>query len=107
MGIASLMALNVPSISRLATVFSLAGIYIAVQDALEGAIPADMVPSQSRGTAYGLIGTVNGIGDLGASVLVGTLWTVISPAVAFESAGALMLLGALLIMWNRKRPLRG
>ena len=96
--IASVMARGVPSIPQLAIVFALAGIYIAVEDALEGIIPADMVPSQSRGTAYGLMGTVNGLGDLGASVLVGTLWTAVSPAVAFDCAGVLMLLGTLLVV---------
>lgn len=101
--IASLMVLNVPSIPQLAIVFSLAGIYIAIQDALEGAIPADMVSSQSRGTAYGLMGTVNGVGDLVASVLVGTLWTAVSPAVAFDCAGALMLVGTLLLLWKWRR----
>lgn len=103
--IASLMFLNAPSVTQLAVVFALAGIYIAVQDALEGAIPAEMVPSESRGTAYGLLGTVNGIGDLGASVLVGTLWTAVSPTVAFDCAGALMLAGTLLILWNWKKKL--
>lgn len=102
-GIAGLMALNVPSISHLAIVFALAGIYIAVEDALEGAIPADMVPSQSRGTAYSLMGSVNGIGDFAASALVGTLWTAVSPAVAFACAGVLMFLGALLVLRNRLR----
>jgi hypothetical protein len=101
--IASLMALNAPSVLHLAIVFALAGIYIAIQDSLEGAIPADMVSSQSRGTAYGLMGTVNGVGDLAASVLVGTLWTAVSPAVAFDCAGVLMLVGTLLLIWNWRR----
>jgi MFS family permease len=102
-GIASLMALNIPNISHLAILFALAGIYIAIQDSLEGAIPADMVPSHSRGTAYGLMGTVNGVGDLVASVLVGTLWTAVSPTVAFNGAGALMLSGTVLLLWNTRR----
>jgi hypothetical protein len=40
------------------------------------------------------MGAVNGFGDLFASAMVGTLWTLISPAVAFASAAALMLAGA-------------
>jgi MFS family permease len=102
---ASLMSLNVPSVVQLAFIFALAGIYIAVEDALEGAIPADMVPSESRGTAYGLMGTVNGFGDFGASVLVGTLWTTVSPAAAFDCVGALMLAGTLVILWNWEKTL--
>lgn len=101
---ASLAARN-PSLGRLAAVFACAGIYVAIQDALEGAIPADLVATQSRGTAYGLMGTVNGVGDLTASVLVGTLWTAVSPAVAFDCAGAVMLAGTLLLIRNWRRTL--
>lgn len=96
-GIAFLMATRVPSVAHLAIVFCAGGLYIAVEDALEGMIPAEMVPARSRGTAYGMMGTVNGIGDLGASALVGSLWTLVSPSVAFAAAGFLMLLGAVAV----------
>ena len=82
--------------------FVFAWAYIAAEDALEGAIPAEMVPSRSHGTAYGLMGAVNGVGDLGASVLVGSLWTAVSPSVAFAAAGTLMLLGALQVARNSR-----
>jgi len=78
--------------------FCLAGIYIAAEDALEGAMTADLVPTvQSRGIAYGVLGTVNGVGDLAASVIVGALWTLVSPAVAFAYATAAMVAGAVTI----------
>ena len=103
--IAWALALNDASVFRLAGVFATAGIYIAIQDALEGAIPADLVPSPSRGTAYGLMGTVNGVGDLIASILVGTLWSAVSPVVAFDCAGVVMLAGTLLLIRNwQRRP---
>jgi MFS family permease len=101
--IAASLAADDPSLVRLAAAFVFAGIYIATQDALEGAIPADLVPTESRGTAYGLMGTVNGVGDLTASVLVGSLWTAVSPAVAFDCAGGVMLAGTLLLISNRRR----
>ncbi|MFI5339520.1 MAG: MFS transporter [Candidatus Methylomirabilales bacterium] len=78
--------------------FCLAGIYIAAEDAMEGAITADLVPTvESRGIAYGVLGTVNGIGDLAASVIVGALWTAISPSVGFAYATAAMVAGAVAI----------
>lgn len=91
-----------PGTFPLAAIFACAGAYIAVQDALEGAIPADLVRESSRGTAYGLMGTVNGVGDFTASVLVGTLWTMATPTVAFSCSGLVMLAGTLLLIRNRR-----
>lgn len=93
---AALFVWSVTSIGMLVGVFALAGLYIGIEDALEGAIPADMVGPEARGTAYGAMGAVNGAGDLIASALVGTLWTTVSPTVGFACTGALMLAGAAL-----------
>ena len=58
----------------------------------------DLVPTvESRGIAYGVMGTVNGVGDLAASVLVGALWTAVSPAVAFAYAAVAMGVGTLVL----------
>lgn len=78
--------------------FGLSGFSIAVVDALEKSVAADLVVKDStRGTAYGVLGTVNGVGDLAASVIVGTLWTAASPAWAFAYAAILMGLGGMVI----------
>jgi MFS family permease len=90
------------SLTGIAAVFLLAGIYIGIEDTLEGAIPSDLVPAESRGTAYGLMGAVNGAGDLWASAMVGTVWTLISPVAAFSMAGALMLAGAAIVLFDAK-----
>lgn len=86
------------SLAAIGGVFALAGVYIGVEDALEGAIPADLVGAQYRGTAYGVLGAVNGVGDWVASVLVGMLWTLVSPQIAFTFAGALMVAGAAIML---------
>jgi MFS family permease len=99
---AALFAWHVTGIGTIAAVFVLAGAYIGVEDALEGAIPAGLVPAGERGTAYGLMGAVNGAGDLVASALVGTLWSAVSPVLAFACAGALMLAGAVLVFQQGK-----
>jgi MFS family permease len=77
----------------LLTLFALSGFSIAIVDALERALTADFISSQIRGTAYGVLGTVSGIGDLVASTVVGALWTAVSPVSAFGYAAALMGLG--------------
>jgi MFS family permease len=96
-GAALLFAWHVTALAAIAVVFALAGIYIGIQDTLEGAIPAGLIQPPDRGTAYGILGAVNGTGDLISSALVGTLWTAISPVVAFACAGMLMLAGAALL----------
>ena len=98
-GFAAAFLLPVRSLAYLLMLFALAGAYIAAQDTLEGAITADYVEGGARGTGYGLMATVNGVGDLVASVVVGLLWTVFSPVVGFGYAATLMLTGALVLLF--------
>ncbi len=77
-------------------VFALAGITLGIKDTLEDALVADFTQVELRGTAYGVLGTVNGLGDLASSVLVGALWT-IHPLWGFGYAAAAMGVGAVLI----------
>jgi MFS family permease len=79
----------------LGIVFVISGVFAAAQDTMEGAVPADLAGAAGRGTVYGTLGAVNGAGDLIASGLVGTLWTAISPEVAFTTAAVIMAVGAL------------
>jgi dipeptide/tripeptide permease len=60
-----------------------------------------MTSEDSRGSAYGLMGAVNGMGDLTASALVGTVWTLVSPEAAFGGAAVLMLLGTIVVAADR------
>jgi MFS family permease len=93
-GFALAILAGTSSILWLGGLFALAGAYIAVEDSLEGALTADLTPDESiRGTAYGVMATVNGIGDFLSSTVVGLLW-VVSPAVGFFYAAAAMFAGA-------------
>ncbi|MGQ9677372.1 MAG: MFS transporter [Chloroflexota bacterium] len=96
-GFVAAFALPLANIPYLAVLFALAGTYIAAEDALEGALTADFVGQEVRGTAYGVMGTVNGVGDLVASVVVGFLWTAVSPAAGFAYAAVVMLTGTFLV----------
>jgi MFS family permease len=91
------MLFNTSSYTYLAILFVLGGFYIAVQDALEKAMAADLLPDKLRGTGYGALATVNGMGDFVSSTVVGLLWTSFSPAAGFGYAAVLMLLGALIL----------
>jgi MFS family permease len=95
MGIGWIFA--VPSVWYLGVLFALGGIYIATEDALEGALAGDLLPEEVRGTGYGVLATVNGFGDFLSSTLVGLLWTALSPAAGFIYATILFVAGAIVI----------
>jgi len=50
-----------------------------------------------RGRGFGLLGLVDGIGDLVSSVVVGILFTVTDPAWGFLYAAALATIGAVVL----------
>ena len=73
--------------------FGLAGIFIAWEDTVEGIAVRDYVEDTVAGTAYGILGVVNGLGDFVSSFVVGLLWTAAGPAWGFAYASAVGLLG--------------
>jgi MFS family permease len=86
-------AASATTLPLLVAVFSLAGLVNGVQDTLEGAATAGLVPDRDRGLGFGLLGAVNGVGDLTSSVVVGLLWTA-HPALGFGYAALCMAVGA-------------
>jgi len=97
MGVALMLPLS--SVGYLAFIFALGGFYIAVEDTLERALAAELLPEHIRSTGFGTLAAVNGLGDLLSSLIVGLLWTAFSPAVGFGYAALLSALGAL-ILWR-------
>lgn len=86
-------AAAIDSLILLGAIFFLAGLCIAVQEALEAAVTADLVPEEIRGTSYGVLGAVNGVGDLFSSIVVGLLWTYVSATAGFTVAIGFLLAG--------------
>jgi fluoride ion exporter CrcB/FEX len=70
-------------------------------DALEGAYAAELLPAPVRGTGYGVLSTVNGVGDFVSSVLVGVLWSRVSASAGFGYAAAAGFAGALTLILLR------
>jgi MFS family permease len=86
-----------PTIAVLVMLFGLAGIHGAIQQSLEKSLAAELLPKEIRGSGFGVLATVNGIGDLISSIAVGALWSSVSPAAGFAYAGIFMLGGAVAI----------
>jgi MFS family permease len=74
-------------------IFTLAGLYTAVEESLEATLTAAYVAEPIRGIGYGALGTVNGVGDFVSSAAVGFLWTAVSPIAGFGLAAVMMTTG--------------
>jgi MFS family permease len=93
-----------PSTLTLGLVFVTAGAAYALQQSLERAIAADIAPIEVRSTGFGVLASVNGIGDLVSSAVVGALWTAFSPTVAFSYALIVTGAGAVITIIALRKP---
>jgi MFS family permease len=83
----------------LVPIFLLAGLFTAITDTVEGTAAVDLLPSESRGTGFGVLQTINSIGDFASSAVVGTLWALISPFIAFTYAAILSAAGGIILLY--------
>jgi MFS family permease len=90
-------AFVVPAVWWFVIFFSLAGVFIAWEDTMEGVAVRDYVRTEIAGTAYGVLGVVNGIGDFVSSLIVGLLWVAVSPMAGFIYAAVVGLAGTILM----------
>jgi len=76
-------AVSVPNVLVLAVSFIVAGLAIGCIETSQHAAVASLAPVDLRGSAFGLLATVQSFGNIIASGVAGLLWTVISPSIAF------------------------
>jgi len=85
--------------------FVVYGIYYGSVESMARAYVADLVPSDRRGTAYGLFQGAVGISVLPASIIAGVLWQTINPAAPFFFGAAMAFLALIgLLVLVRKPP---
>ena len=85
------------SLVLFAIAFAFSGVYMGVWETLENATAATILPESTRGVGFGVLATVNGLGDFASSVTVGVLWA-ISPIAAMTFVGVTSLVGAAVIL---------
>lgn len=97
------LALLLPggSYTKFAVIFGCSGIYMGFWETVESATAATLLPAHLRGTGFGVLATVNGIGDVISSVLVGFLWAA-SPHLAMGFVIVTTLAGAAVIASGRR-----
>ncbi len=93
---------GIDNIALLAGIFFIAGLYVAVQEALEATVTAEMVQPETLTISYGALGTVNGVTQFISSAIVGVVWTTVSPVLAFALAAGMMVAGTLALLRVRK-----
>ncbi len=81
-----------------ALVFVLGGTNVALEETLEDSLCAELVGEEHHGMAFGVLATVNGLGDFLSSLVVGVLWVAVGTATAFGYSMVLSLLGAGLVL---------
>ncbi|WP_031431681.1 MFS transporter [Methylomicrobium agile] len=89
---------GIDSVPLLAGIFFIAGLYVAVQEALESTVTAEMVQPDTLAMSYGALGTVNGIAKFISSATVGLVWTAVSPVLGFGLAALLMAAGTMMML---------
>jgi MFS family permease len=100
--LAALMAVAIMvlpfTVWSLALIFTSGGIYVAIEETLEDSFCAELVDESQHGMAFGVLATVNGMGDFLSSVIVGALWSAVGTTAAFGYSFLLFLAGAGLVL---------
>ena len=94
------------SIAMFAVAFAFSGVYMGVWETLESSTAATLLPERRRGVGFGVLATVNGIGDFASSTIVGVLWAV-APAAAMSFVAVASLLGSAVILSTHPVSPRG
>jgi len=71
--------------------------------AVEKAYAAELLPADIRGTGYGVLNTIDGVGDFISSFVVGTLWTLTSSTLAFVYGGIISFVAVFLLLTVMKK----
>ncbi|WP_326580661.1 MFS transporter [Actinacidiphila glaucinigra] len=97
------------TIAVLTAPFILAGIGIGAVETAQHSAVAALAPNNLRGSAFGMLATVQSLGNLAASTIAGILWTTASPTAAFTYLTGWMLLAlvGLLVAWRALTDRRG
>jgi MFS family permease len=98
-----LLALAGGTLAWLAVAVALSGIYIAVEETLEKAVAAEMLPRELRSLGFGILACANAVGDMASSLYVGFLLEAGRPALAFGIAAGVGALGVLWMLVALKR----
>jgi len=90
-----LLALIGGSLPGLVAAIVMSGIYISIEETLEKAVAAELLPTELRSLGFGILASVNAVGDVVSSVYVGFLLEHGHQGLAFGLAAGFGVLGVL------------
>ena len=70
----------------------------------ESAYAAELLPVELRGTGFGTLAVVNGVGDTASSIAVGVLWTAVAPQAGFAYGAVFSLVAVLALATFVRSP---
>lgn len=91
-----LLAFFSGTLSWLIVAIVLSGIYIAIEETLEKAVAAELLPRQRRSLGFGILACGNAVGDMASSLYVGLLLETGYTTLAFGIAAGV---GAIGVVW--------
>jgi MFS family permease len=98
-GLACLVfAFGSANVTVLGLLFVAVGASTGMVETAQGSHASEILPDHLRGRGFGILGLVDGIGDLVSSVVVGVLWTVTAPTWGFLYDALLSLVGAAVLL---------
>ncbi len=93
-----------PTVLTYAVLFLLAGVETGGIDSTARAYAADLLGEKERGTGFGVMSTIDGIGDFMSSAVAGALWALSSSNFAFAYGAVLgFAASAILLATNTSR----
>jgi len=93
------MLVGVQTYVGLALMFALGGMGVGIYEAVEDAIAADLLPREIRGSGFGALAVVTGLGDLVSSLLFGWGWAALGVAAASMVALVPMAAGVTFMLY--------
>jgi MFS family permease len=90
-----------PNMWIYAFLFLLAGVETGAIDATERSYAAELLKENRKGTGFGILSTINGIGDFTSSITAGILWTLISANASFTFGAILALMATAILIIHK------
>lgn len=92
-----------PNYLVLGTIFVLAGLQAAIVDTVEKSYASEILADSPKGIGFGVLQTINGIGDFTSSTMIGLLIVFLSPALGFGVVATVASLACVILLATMRK----